>query len=208
MKMKHLSMISVRVRRSPLVRLGLFALGAMCVFGFVESSRAQGTLSATATITETGQVGSEYEYSLTLDNTGSNPINALWYGWIQGHFDLPSSPTSIGEPAGWTGTADGNSIKFGNSSGSAIAPGGFGTFTFDSTSDFAAMTTGTTGGTATGNSVAYAAVSYMSSFDQSDPGKASNPFVPTAVPEPSTLGLMLTGLAGIWFWLVRRRATA
>ena len=41
------------------------------------SLHAQGTLTCTATLTEVGMVGSEYEYSLALDNTGSNPINAL-----------------------------------------------------------------------------------------------------------------------------------
>jgi hypothetical protein len=168
--------------------------------------QAQGTLSATATITETGTVGSENEYSLLLDNTGTDPIGALWYGWIQGHFDLPSSPTSIAGPSGWTGTADGNSIQFANASGSTIAPGSFGTFTFDSTSSLSAMTTGNTGGTATGNSVAYDNGGDIGL--QGVAGRASNPFVPTAVPEPSTLGLMMTGLAGMSAWLIRRRSAA
>jgi hypothetical protein len=46
MKMKHLSMFSICVRKSVFARLGYFALGAMCVFGSVESSRAQGILCA------------------------------------------------------------------------------------------------------------------------------------------------------------------
>ena len=172
------------------------------------SLQAQGTLSATATLTETGTAGSEFEYSLLLDNTGSNPINALWYGWIQFAFDLPSSPTSITAPSGWTGTADGKSIKFANSSGSAIPSGGFGTFTFESTSSPTAMTTGSNGGAPTGDSVAYGTVSAMSSSEENMAGVASAPFAPTltATPEPSTLGLMVTGLAGMSAWLVKRRS--
>lgn len=206
MKKNLLGIISVRMRRSPLARLTVFALGAMCVFGFVESSRAQGTLSATATISETGQVGSEFEYSLVLDNTGTDPINALWYGWTIGSFNLPSAPSDIAGPTGWGGTADGNSIQFKNNSGTALAPGTFETFTFDSTSTFAQMTTGTHDGDPTGESVAYAAVGDFG--EQGQAGQASNPFTPTAVPEASTLALMVAGLAGMSAWLARRRSVA
>jgi len=150
------------------------------------SLHASGTLIATATITETGTSGSKFEYLLTLNNTGSNPINAFWYGWIQAHFDLPSNPTSITAPSGWTGTDDTDSIQFANKTGSAIAPGHSGTFTFETTFDPTAMTSGMTGGTATGNSVAYATVAAMQGFDQSDPGIASAPFVPT-LQSPATL---------------------
>jgi hypothetical protein len=187
MKMKPFSMISVYGQKSPLAHVSLFALGAICVFGFVEASRAQGTLSATATITETGTSGSKFIYLLTLNNTGSNPINAFWYGWIQGHFDLPSATTGITAPTGWAGSADGASIQFANNSGSAIAPAHSGTFTFESTSSPTAMTSGTSGGTATGNSVAYATVSAMQSFEQGVAGVASGPFVPNlaAAPPPN-----------------------
>jgi hypothetical protein len=184
-------------------------LGAVCVAGCVESSRAQGTLSATATLTETGTAGSEFEYSLLLDNTGTVPIDALWYGWTQGSFNLPSGPTGIAGPSGWTGTADGDSIQFKDGSGTAanaIAPGAFGTFTFDSTSSLSQMTTGTHDGDPTGESVAYALPSEFG--EQSQAGQASSPFTPTAVPEPSAFGLMITGLAGISVWLATRRSIA
>jgi hypothetical protein len=141
--------------------------------------QAQGTLSAAATIVETGTSGSAFEYSLTLTNTGSNPINAFWYGWTINSFNLPSVPTSIAGPTGWSGAAVGNSIQYQNNTGSAIAPGGTGTFTFKSTSSLTAMTTGIHQGDPTGESVAYATVSAMIACDQSDPGIASNPFTPT-----------------------------
>ena len=175
------------------------------------SLQAQGTISATATITETGTSGSEFEYSLYLDNTGGTPINAFWYGWIRGSFELPSNPTSISGPSGWSSsTSLADSVQFANSSGSAIAVGGSGTFTFDSTASPSALTSGMTGGAPTGDSVVYSDPSFMSSFDQSDPPNASSPFVPTlqTVPEPSTIGLLVTGLAGMSAWLARRRRGA
>lgn len=184
--MKHLSVSSAGARKSRRAILGRFVLGAMCMAGFVEPIQAAGTLSAAATLTETGTSGSEFNYTLILTNTGNNPINAFWYGWIQGSFDLPSVPTSIKAPAGWSGASSGNSIQFANNTGSAILAGKTGIFTFQSKSTPAAMTTGTTGGTATGNSVAYATVAAMNDFDQSDPGIASNPFVPAlqTIPAP------------------------
>ena len=178
--------------------------------GLAASSLHAQTISASATLAETGTSGSEFDYTLTLDNTGTVPINALWYGWVQGHFDLPSSPTSITALSGWSGDADGDSIQFENGTGSAIAPGSFGTFTFESTFGPAAMTSGTTGGTATGNSVVYASASGPSTFGESQPGVSSGPFVPTlqAVPEPSTFGLLATGLTGMSFWMAKRRSKA
>jgi hypothetical protein len=141
--------------------------------------QAQGTLIAAATITETGTSGSEFMYSLTLTNEGSNPINAFWYGWTVGSFNLPSVPTSLAGPTGWTASALSESVQFGNSTGSAIAPGATGTFTFESTSSPTALTTGTHDGDPTGESVAYATVAAMKAFEQSVAGVASGAFVPT-----------------------------
>ena len=174
------------------------------------SLHAQGTLIASATITEIGMVGSEYEYSLALDNIGSNPINAFWYGWLPGKFDLPSAPTSITGPSGWSGSAVLASVQFANNSGNAIAPGSIGLFAFESTASPTALTSGMTDGVPTGDSVAYATVNSMNEGQFNVPGVASGAFQPTlaAVPEPSSLGLMATGLAGISAWLARRRAKA
>jgi hypothetical protein len=207
MNNKHLSMISVCGRKSRFARLGSFALGVMCVSGFVESSLAQGTIFASATIAEIGTAGSEFEYSLTLDNTGTVPINSFWYGWVQGSFDLPSTPTSIIALSGWSGDADGHSIQFENGTGSAIPAGGFGIFTFDSTSSPSAMTSGTTDGAPTGASVAYGAANGPSTFGENGNG-SSGPIIPTltTVPEPSTIGLMATGFTGLSLWLARRRS--
>jgi Bacterial Ig domain len=150
------------------------------------SLQAQGTISASATLTETGTSGSPpntvYEYSLVLNNTGTVPINAFWYGWIQFLCDLPSYPSVNSQPSDWNAaTLSGStySVQFGNSSGSAIMPGDSATFTFACDSDPTAMTTGTNGGGPTGDSVVFNTVNAMDEGDQSDPGTASEPFIPT-----------------------------
>ena len=161
------------------------------------SLRAQGTDSATATITETGEVGSDFEYSLALDNTGTDPINAFWYGWTVGSFNLPSAPLMPAGPAGWSATVSGDSIQYQNPSGSAIAPGSIGLFTFESTSTLSQLTTGMHSGDPTGESVAYSGTTVQ--FNQGVAGVSSVPFVPMAVPEPSTVALMATGLLAVSF---------
>jgi hypothetical protein len=215
MNMKHFSMIPVSRQKSRSANLGIKTKIISSQFVLIVAAglaacslQAQGTISALATITETGTSGSEFEYSLSLENTGSTPIGAFWYGWTLGHFNLPSTPTSIIGPGGWTVSPEGNSVQFGDGTGSTIPSGGFGTFTFDSTASPSALTSGMNDGDFTGDSVVFSAPSFMSEGDQSDPPHASDPFVPTlqAVPEPSTFGLMLTGLTGMSFWLARRRS--
>jgi PEP-CTERM motif len=146
-----------------------------------------GTISASATLSDV-QVGSTYDYTLTLQNTGSLGIESFWYGWTTSGNNLPSNPTTPGNSLGWANTLDGNSIKFTGNSSDALAPNSSATFTFDSTSTPAQMTAG-----AAGESVAYVG---PIDFTQNSPGDSSAVFAPTAVPEPSTLGLLAIGMAG------------
>ncbi len=152
------------------------------------SSRAQ---SATATISGV-LAGSSYDYTLTLHNTGTYNLNGFWYGWIQFLNDLPSVPTSPGNSLGWANTVAGNSIQWANSTGTALAPGQSGIFTFISTSTPAQMTAGMAG-----ESVAY--VNGITG-SQNQPGDSTPIFAPTlvAAPEPSALGLLLAGGFGLW----------
>lgn len=147
------------------------------------------TISASATLSDV-QVGSTYDYTLTLQNTGNIPIESLWYGWTTTGNNLPSSPSSAGNSLGWVNTLFGNSIQYSGSAGTALAPNSSATFTFDSTSTPAEMTA-----SPAGESVAYAG---GIQFNQNVPGVSSPVFSPTlvAVPEPSTLGLLAIGLAG------------
>jgi hypothetical protein len=164
-----------------------FALAVAAGFAAID---LQAQVDATATLSGV-LVGSTYDYTLTVHNTGTLPIEALWYGWIPGFLDLPSTPTTALSASGWSNTVVGTSIQFQGFAGNAIAAGGSGTFTFDSTSTPTAMTTGSNGGAPTGDSVAYAGTVNASA--------ASPDFQPTlaAVPEPSTFGLIIAGSLGL-----------
>jgi hypothetical protein len=152
------------------------------------SALAVGTITASATLSDV-QNGTTYDYTLTLDNTGTIPIESFWYGWTTSGNNLPSDPTTPGNSLGWNNTLDANSIKFTGSSGDSLEPANFATFTFDSTSTPAQITAGISG-----ESVAYAGAI---DFTENTPGDSSPVFAPVEVPEPSTLGLFVAGLLGL-----------
>jgi hypothetical protein len=171
---------------------GVF-LGLMLAAGAAHSVRAQGELGSG---TVSGSGSGPYSYSLSFaDGTNaSSPIGSVWYAWIPGHFYLPSMPTSASAPAGWTANIFSQSIQFfASSSASYIMAGqslsGFSYQASFSPSQLAAAAN-------SGLSVAYSA------GIQSDSG---NTFTVQPAPEPSTLMLLVSGLAGLGFVSRRRR---
>jgi hypothetical protein len=157
----------------------------------------QAQVSATGTISG-ALVGGLYDYTLIVNNTGSVPIEGFWYGWTGSSNNLPSDPSSFASASGWSASLFfGTSIQFQGNAGDAIPVGGSGTFTFDSTSDPTAMTT-----PPVGESVVYAGTI---GFSVGEP--SSEQFDPTlsAVPEPSTFGLVIAGSLGL---LARWKGTA
>lgn len=159
----------------------LVALGTASV-AFAQGESATGTVS--------GQFnGSLYDYTVTLNNTsGSVPIGSLWYAWIPFAFYLPGTPATASAPAGWTASIVANSIEY-VSSGTPLAPGQSIQFTY-SASFTPAQLTGTAG---------YSYV-YTGGIE-GDPGA----FVDIqTVPEPSSLGLLMTGFLGLT-WIGRRK---
>jgi hypothetical protein len=62
------------------------------------------TLAATATFTDTQVSPGDFEYDLTLNNTGTTDIGTFWFSWIPGAFFMTVPPTDVQSPAGWTGT--------------------------------------------------------------------------------------------------------
>jgi len=151
--------------------------------------------SATATISGAPVTGG-FDYTVTLDNTGSLALNSFWYGWIQFENDLPNDPTSAGNSLGWNNDLDANSIQYVNSTGTALAPGHTATFTFFDTSTPAQITSGISG-----ESVAYVG---GIDFSQGEAGDSTGIITPTlvTVPEPSTLGLIVAGFATLFFRVI------
>jgi hypothetical protein len=151
------------------------------------SSQAQ---SATATISGVAAGGGVFDYTITLQNTGTTLLDSFWYAWTTSGNNLSVGITSPGSSLGWTDTAlEGNtSISWAGNSGNALAEGNSATFTFDSTETPSAITT-----SPSGESVAYVG---GIDFSQNSPGDSTPVFSPSlvAVPEPSSLGLLMAGL--------------
>jgi hypothetical protein len=141
-------------------------------------------------LTDVAEGGGVYDYTLTLSNTGTEAVNALWLGWFAFDFDI-ANPSNPGNSLGWASAVDGNSIQFG--AGMPLASGASATFTFDSTSTPAQfMST-----PPTGQSVAYGVND--TPFALHNTTLNSDEFTPTVVsaPEPSILGLLAVGSTGL-----------
>jgi hypothetical protein len=151
------------------------------------SSQAQ---SATATISDVAAGGGVFDYTIVLENTGTNSLEGFWYAWTTSGNNLSANITNPGSSLGWTDTAlEGNtSISYQGNSGNALAVNQSATFTFDSTETPTQITT-----SPSGESVVYTGAI---GFNQADPGTSSPVFSPTlvAAPEPSSVSLLMTGL--------------
>ena len=178
--------------RLPAVVAGVFLGGAAACYG---------QLTATGTISSVRD-GANFDYTISLTNTGTVNVGTFWFAWtppgqpVEYDF-LPSLPLSAGGPSGWTGFISsgfpGSSVEYYNMSGSPIAPGGTGTFTFAS-HDTPTQLQGSTFGFPNTTSFIYTAT----------PAIAGNPPAGTpalvnvtVIPEPSDLVLVAIGLIGL-----------
>ncbi len=170
----------------------LFVLGTACAI------QAQ-SIIANAQISGQAAGGGGYNYTITLNNTAAStsPIGTFWYSWIPGEDFLPSSPTSVQPPTGWTDTithntfgADGYALEF-IASSALINPGSSLAFKFSSPDSPAALA---------GNSPFYSTTPVGTSFLYGGApfSGASAEIVVQSVPEPSSLGLLLAGALGLW----------
>jgi hypothetical protein len=172
--------------------LKTFSIGVITACGLAASAISAQAQNASATISGTPD-GGNFDYTITLHNTGLTVLNSFWYGWTQSGNNLPSNPSTAGNSLGWGNFLSGNSIEWINSSGLALAPGGSATFTFVDVSTPIAITT-----PPSGDSVAYVG---GIDFSQGVAGDSTGVFSPVlqAAPEPSTLGLMAVGLFALLF---------
>jgi hypothetical protein len=185
------------------MKLNLMTIGFSLVLGaFALSSNAQ-QVAATATFTDVAGTGSTFDYTITLDNTGTEAIQSFWMGWIPGAFDV-ASPSNAGNNLGWSDTVDSNSEKYGGTAGTALAPGQAGIFTFDSTTTPTAIEAVMNNA---GASTVYG-VDDPNQFDLSLAGQSANTATfdlqAQAVPEPSSFGL-LAGCITLLCVLLRRK---
>src|SRR5580704_13351341 len=105
--------------------------------------------SASATISDV-PVSGGFDYTIILRNTGTMSLNSFWYGWTTSGNNLHSDPSTAANTLSWGNILDANSIQWVNSTGTALAPGSSGTFTFFSADSPTTITTAPSG-----ESVAY-----------------------------------------------------
>jgi hypothetical protein len=155
--------------------------------------------TATATITQTGTTGVDFNYSITLHDTGTTNVGTFWYAWIPGEDFMPAAPVTVTNPGGWNDqitSSLGYAIQWtAGTAGAQITPGNSLTFSFVSPSDLATITgiAPSYPGTLIGTSFIYSGTPFSDGGDQ---------FV-VAAPEPA--GVSLAGAGGLMAIRRRRR---
>ncbi|HEV2331001.1 MAG TPA: PEP-CTERM sorting domain-containing protein [Verrucomicrobiae bacterium] len=185
-----------------LIPIGLSLAVAVAFAASTLPGQAQ-NVNVTTSLSYVAGTGSVYDYTLLFNNTGPESVESYWLGWVPGSFNV-ASPSNPGNNLGWTSTLDGNSVQYLGTSGTALAAGHSGTFTFDSTTTPAQFIAHT--GLA-GDSTAYGvnAANGQLSFSLSPPDTET--FFLTVVPEPSTFAIFAFGLLGLLSAVRRKRTT-
>jgi hypothetical protein len=193
--------------RPPFTSFGRSILSSLTVLCFCALGAATGKAAtlADATLTSTPLSGSLFDYTITLNNIGTTPIETFWYAWIPGQDYLATRPTPQ-LPSGWTETITGGSAGDGfairwTTTSAPIAAGSSLNFEFSSTDTPAEIAGDSTffPGTPVGTSFVYQGAPFSAGSDQ---------FVVQSVPEPSSIATLATGLLFLACRTVTRRANS
>jgi len=166
-------------------------------------SAAHAQLTASATISSQQLSANSYEYFINVKNTGSESIDAFWYGWFPGYDLLGTVPTSISSPNTWSDSVQqeasfsGSASVLWQSSTTPLAAGAsLGGFNFI-TADPPSLVEGTSPvfGFPTEYSYIY------NGFPNANGSGGALVVAQTVVPEPTSLVL----LAGPMAWMLRRK---
>jgi hypothetical protein len=167
--------------------LSLLALVAV----FAVTAHASG-ISATGTYTWSELSPGVYDYSITLNDTGTTTIGTFWFSWVPGAGFLSAAPSIVDSPTGWTEklTNSNKSIQWTTTTDDLDAGMSLTGFSFESTEPPADLLLDYTGsGTGAGDAVTTSTV-----YSGAPLVGADDIFVVTQTPEPGTMLLSLTGL--------------
>ncbi len=172
--------------------------------GMASSIHAAEIASATISSTQLGPT--DWQYDLTLTDTGTTDIGTFWFSWVPGEDFMGVAPSDVSSPAGWTdnvthgGATDGYAIQWLAGAGDQLTPGNsLGGFQFDSTISPAEMA---------GDSPFYPAMPVLTSFVYSgapfsDPGfQFEVEPAAAAAPEPvnGALAMLGAGVLALMLW--------
>ena len=184
--------------------IGLAAISIACACGATPATASE---AASATFSSTQLSPSSWQYSLTLDDSGTTDVGTFWFAWVPGKDFMSTAPSGIVDPAGWTaitthaGATDGYAIQWKAGSGALLAPGqSLSGFMFDSSMSPAQMM---------GDSPFFPTTPVTTTFVYqgapfSDAGVEFT-VQAAAVPEPSSLALTGLGALLVGAGVARRR---
>jgi len=192
----------------------LFSSAFMC---FAAPGLFASGIDATATFADSLITPGNFQYDLTLNNTGTTTIGTFWFSWVPGDNFMPVSPTDINSPAGWQdvvtngGPSGGFAIQWTakTTTDDLAAGSSLSGFSFESSLAPSGLESPASG--TPSDPVSTAFVYNHEPFSDAGFQLTAHPAIVTSTPEPATTLTLAVGLAGIILgsaWARRRRISA